>query len=59
MPRSKGCRCRKRLYRDTVGAMLALAEIQRKDRPQSREQRYYPCPDGQGYHLTSQGRRAR
>lgn len=37
--------------------MMALADIERKDRPQAREQRWYPCPGGRGYHLTSQPKR--
>lgn len=36
---------------------MALADIQRKDRPQAREQRFYPCPHTKGYHLTSQAER--
>jgi hypothetical protein len=37
--------------------MLALADIERRDRPQAKECRWYPCPDGKGWHLTSQPRR--
>ena len=51
------CSCNKVLYRDDLGAMMALARIQHRDRPQAREKRWYPCPQGRGYHLTSQPRR--
>ena len=54
---SHWCRCGKRLYRDEVAAMMALARIQKADRPTCQETRYYRCPTTQGYHLTSQKRR--
>lgn len=53
----KGCTCGKRLYRDSLAAMVALADIQRRDRPEARERRAYKCPTTSGYHLTSQPRR--
>jgi hypothetical protein len=52
--RAHRCRCGKRLYRDEVAAMIALARLQKDDRPNCREVRYYSCPRTQGFHLTSQ-----
>lgn len=50
--------CRKRRYRDEIGAKLALATIARIDRTkqghEAKECRYYACDACGGYHLTSQ-----
>ena len=51
--------CGKRKYRDEIAAKLALATIARKDRSgrhghEAKECRYYKCPTGNHYHLTSQ-----
>lgn len=34
--------------------MIALANIQKEDRPTCQEARVYKCPTSSGYHLTSQ-----
>lgn len=48
-------KCRKRRYRDRLTALIALADIQAKDRPGAQEQRAYRCPHCRGgWHLTSQ-----
>lgn len=50
-------KCVKRRYRDRVGALMALANIQgdRHGRPERRyrEARAYECPSCKGWHLTS------
>lgn len=46
-------RCKKRRYRDRIGALLALADTQRKGRD---EIRVYHCRDCKGWHLTSKPR---
>lgn len=48
-------RCRKRRYRDRIGAMLALASCLRTDGPRRHklEKRIYLCPRCSGWHLTS------
>jgi hypothetical protein len=59
----KRCYCRagngrrKMLYRDKLAAMMALASIQKTDRPTAKEVRCYECPVGRGWHLTSQPER--
>jgi hypothetical protein len=47
--------CKKRRYRDKIGAMLALASTGsgKKTRRAKDEKRYYKCPDCFGWHLTS------
>jgi hypothetical protein len=55
----KRCGCGKRRYATKLDAMIALADIQRKDRPNAKECRPYPCPKGLGFHLTSHDRRRR
>lgn len=46
--------CRKRKFPDLVAAKLALAKIQRKDKPRRpyTEKRAYKCPHCHAYHLT-------
>lgn len=45
--------CRKVRYRDRVGALTALAKLERQDKPDHTEQRPYRCPTCRGWHLTS------
>lgn len=40
-------------YKDRIAAMLALAEIQRQDRPGRHEKDVYKCRFCKKYHLTS------
>lgn len=49
--------CRKRRYRDRVGALVALASCLRSDgsRRSKLEKRVYHCPRCRGWHLTSEG----
>lgn len=46
------CQCGKYVYRDRVAALLALARIERKDKPGRNEKRAYRCRYGK-WHLTS------
>lgn len=51
----KRCPCRKVLYRDRIGAMFAMSQVQHKDGPRrpKMESRVYRCPHNKGWHLTS------
>lgn len=50
-------RCQdKRRYRDELGAKVALASAQARDKG---EKRAYRCPFCRGWHLTSQERKPR
>lgn len=42
--------CRKRIMKDEIEAKLALATRVKQDKG---EVRFYRCPKGNGYHLTS------
>jgi hypothetical protein len=54
-------RCSKYRYRDRIGALMALATVQRQDKSgrAKLEQRAYRCPTCGGWHLTSQAQRGR
>jgi len=45
--------CRKARYRDEIAAKLALAKVQRQDKPGHTERSAYRCPDCNRWHLTS------
>lgn len=47
--------CRKKAYRDRIGALMALATIQRKGNANrtKTERRAYRCPKCGRWHLTS------
>lgn len=49
------CLTGKRRWRTRLDAKIALADINRRDRQQRREQRAYRCPICNGWHLTSRG----
>lgn len=51
--RAKKRGCMKLRYRDSVSAKLALAKLQRQDKPHHTEARAYRCRTCQGWHLTS------
>lgn len=60
MTRTTGrCPSGKNRYRDRITALLALANIARRDSPQrlKTERRAYRCPQCNGWHLTSKGAR--
>ena len=46
--------CPKKPYEDQVGALLALATMDREDKPRKRECRAYQCRRCPAWHLTSQ-----
>ena len=48
--------CRKKCHADAKSAMLALARAVSNARmgDNRRECRFYPCPTGEGFHLTSE-----
>ncbi|MBO2451294.1 hypothetical protein J4573_29665 [Actinomadura barringtoniae] len=58
--RPSTCPSGKVRFRDRIAANLALATIQRRDRPgrEKLEVRVYRCSDCRGFHLTSQRSRA-
>lgn len=53
------CETGKRRYRDRIGALVALATVQRRDDPHrpKTERRAYRCPQCGGWHLTSKGKK--
>lgn len=50
--------CTKHRHQTRVDALIALADIQRKDSPRrpKTENRAYRCPNCKGWHLTSKTR---
>lgn len=52
-----GPACTKRRYRNEIAARLALAKIQRQDKPGHQESRAYSCERCRGWHLTSKDHR--
>lgn len=45
--------CKKRKYRDELGAKIALAKIINSANSMHEEKRHYYCPRCRGWHLTS------
>lgn len=52
---SRGKKCHKKPYRDRIGALMALADIDRRGNPNrpKAERRAYRCPRCSRWHLTS------
>lgn len=51
-------RCGKDIYPDEIGAQLALQALaQNPLRGKNEPIRFYPCPVGRGFHLTSEEKR--